>query len=351
MYYPLPQVASTYLEACKACNRSATALELYTALQHYGVECTPAGHAVGLWTYLAPGNRKTHTLEAALRLLTEQGELLASALPGLAESTCKASVAAMGRRPRNSRPEDYALLAAPAQLEAVRAAREEQLYALLDLPARLVLASLSLAAKCEGGAAAAAALLPAVMQGLKNGSGSQALAFLELLPSWVDGLLPLQSDWNMALGCVLQDGLMASEQEGQEHVARAVAAVCHRLRAADPSAADPFWALELTAPALVRGGWTCMLHDPQCCLRPVEMKMVDVARQQLCGGIPSPPLLPQAAVLLAGDVLRDNSLALKAVEALEFQVLVLPPKVSRASCFISACCVAWDHGCACACLG
>lgn len=251
MYHPLPQVASTYLEACKACNRSATALELYAAMEYNGVECTPAGHAVGLWAYLAPGNCATHTLEAALQLLEDQGELLASAHPGLAETTCQASLAAMRSLPRNSCPEHYAVLAAPARLEAVKAARAEQLYALLDLPARLVLTSLSLAAKCDGGAAAAAALLPALVRGLQNGSGSQALAFLELVPSRVEGLLPSQGDWAAALSCVLQDGLLASKQEGQEHVARAVAAVCSWLRAG-----DSFWALELSAPALVRDGWT-----------------------------------------------------------------------------------------------
>lgn len=255
IYHPVHQVASTYLEACKACKRSATALELYAALQHHGIECTPAGHAVGLWAYLYPDNCNTLTLEAALQLFEDQGELLASAHPGLAESTCLASLAAMRGRPRNSRPEPYAVLATAAQPGAAQAAREEQLYALLDLPARLVLASLSLAAKCEGGAAAAAALLLAVMQGLQNCSGSQALAFLELLPSWVEGLLPSQKDWNMALSCVLKDGHLTSPQGGQEPVARAVAAVASRLRADDSS-----WVLGLTAPALVRGGWTCTLH-------------------------------------------------------------------------------------------
>lgn len=245
----LLQAATLFLRACKACNRSATALELYEALvQNASWSMPAADHAVGLWAYMAPANCSSRTLDAALRLLEEQGELLAAEDPNLAASTCRASLAAMRNRPQNSRPERYAALAAVARPGTGAAAGEEQLLALLDLPARLVLECLYLAAKSQG-AEAAAALLPEVMQGLQQGSGSQALAFLELLPSWVEGLQPSQADWDTALACVLKDGCLGSRQQGQEPVAGAVAAVCSRLRAG-----DPYWALELSAPALVRNG-------------------------------------------------------------------------------------------------
>lgn len=67
----LLQAATRFLWACKACNRSATALELYEALLQNASWSTPADHAVGLWAYLAPANCSSRTLEAALRLLEE----------------------------------------------------------------------------------------------------------------------------------------------------------------------------------------------------------------------------------------------------------------------------------------
>lgn len=152
------------------------------------------------------------------------------------------------------------LAAAAAQLS--QAASEQALLALLDLPARIVLACLRLAVVGRGGAAATAALFADVALCLQRGSGSQAVAFLELLPRWVEGMQPTVEDWDTALGCVLSDGLLGSRQQGQEPVAAAVAKVCSRLRAA-----DPYWALELSDSSLVRDGGAMHVRLPPSALQ------------------------------------------------------------------------------------